>query len=205
MSAEDRREQQQQDARRAYARERDEPEEKSNPVPLAFLIFSVIIVVWGMSYFYVRIGSVTDAGDMRTPVVAEAGGDEAVDGGAVYTSKCASCHQDSGEGVAGAFPPLDGSGWVTASAEVPVQIILRGVTGEIEVAGDTYQGSMPAWDSMSDAEIAAVTTYIRQNWSNDADEVDADFVAEQREATADREQPWDGGKEIRAEVGEPEG
>lgn len=186
---------------RAYGRELDEPTEKPNPIPRIFLIFAICIVVWGMSYFYFRTGGITGAGDTRTPIVAKAGG--AVDGGAIFAANCASCHQASGKGLAGVFPPLDGSGWVVAKAEVPVQILLHGITGEIKVSGTSYNSVMPAFASLSDAEIAAVVTYIRQSWSNQASAVEAEFVAKQRKATADRSTPWNGGAEIRKVVGAP--
>src|SRR5699024_3938843 len=109
------------------------------------------------------------------------------DGAAIYATHCASCHQASGKGLPGAFPPLDGSGWVQAKAEVSAQILLHGITGEIKVKGTAYNSVMPAFgSSLSDAEIAAVVTHIRQSWSNQADAVTADFVAEQRAATKDR-------------------
>lgn len=191
---------------RAYARERDEPQEKPNPVPRAFLIFAALIVIWGISYFYLMTGTITGAGYLRTPVVAETGGGSGeANGATIFASNCASCHQASGQGLPGVFPPLDGSGWVTAKAEVPVQIVLHGITGKIEVKGTAYASVMPAFGgSMSDAEIAAVVTYIRQSWSNKADAVTADFVAQQRAATKDRSAPWAGGAEIREAVGGPQ-
>ncbi len=187
--------------RRAYERERDEPDERKNPVPVWFLIFSVIIIGWGMSYFYLRTGTQVGAGDMRSPIVAEAGG--TADGSAIYASNCASCHQASGQGLPGVFPPLDDAGWVVAEARVPVQILLHGINGKITVKGQTYQGVMPSFGTLSDAEMAAVATYIRQNWSNQASTIDATFVAEQRKLTAERTQPWAGGDEIRQVVGGP--
>lgn len=188
---------------RAYAREREEPMEKPNPIPRAFLIVAAVIVVWGISYFYLRTGGITGAGDLRTPVVAKQGG--AADGASLFAASCASCHQASGKGLPGAFPPLDSSGWVQAKPEVPVQILLHGISGEIKVRGTAYNSVMPPFgSSMSDAEIAAVVTYIRQSWSNQAEAVTADFVAKQRAATKDRAAPWAGGTEIRKLVGGPE-
>lgn len=192
--------------RRAYARELGEPHERPNPIPRVFLVFAVCIVIWGVSYFYFRLGGITGAGDTRSPVVAETSGSGgAADGAAIYAANCQSCHQASGQGLPGAFPPLDGSGWVTADAEVPVQILLHGINGKITVAGTDYQSVMPSFaGSLSDAEIAAVVTHIRQTWSNDAEAVETDYVAEQRALHADRSTPWNGGAEIREVVGSPE-
>lgn len=189
----------------AYRREREEPMEKPNPIPIAFMVFAAVIVLWGISYFYLRTGSITGAGDMRTPVAVatERSTGGAVDGGAVYAANCAACHQASGSGIAGVFPPLNGSGWVRAKPAVPVQILLHGITGKISVKSQTYQGTMPSFSSLLDSEIAAVVTYIRQSWSNNTSAVDAKFVAAQRKVTADRDGSWNGGVEIRKAVGEP--
>src|SRR3712207_8503673 len=49
------------------------------------------------------------------------------------------------------------------------RIILHGLTGEVEVAGQTYSGLMPPWkDVLKDDEIAAVMTYMRSTWGNKA-------------------------------------
>src|SRR5699024_6652899 len=97
---------------RAYVREREEPTEKPTPIPRTFLIVAVLIVAWGLSYFYFRIGGITGAGDTRTPVVAKPG--DAADGAGIFAASCASCHQASGQGLAGVLPPRDGSGRVQA-------------------------------------------------------------------------------------------
>ncbi len=56
----------------------------------------------------------------------------------------------------GVFPPLVGSEWVTGPPETLVRIILNGLQGPIEVAGQTYNGAMPAWaQQLSGQEIAA--------------------------------------------------
>lgn len=206
MSMNDNDTRQDDDMPQAHARERKEPIEKPNPIPRVFMVMAVLIIAWGLSYFYMRTGSITGAGDMRTPIVQKAGGSAgSVDGSAIFASNCASCHQSSGKGLPGVFPPLDGSGWVTAKAKVPVQILLHGINGKIKVKGTTYQSVMPAFgSSLSNAEIAAVLTYIRQAWSNTAAPISAEFVAKQRKATAQRGKPWGGGAEIREVVGEPQ-
>jgi mono/diheme cytochrome c family protein len=90
------------------------------------------------------------------------------DGKAIFASKCAACHGASGAGVPGAFPPLAGNAVVVADDPAPIlKIISGGLTGPLKVAGTTYDGAMPAWkDQLSNAEIAAVATYIRSSWGN---------------------------------------
>ena len=113
------------------------------------------------------------------------------DGKQVYATTCAACHQTTGEGVAGVFPPLAGSEWVTGDEAKLALIILHGVTGPIEVAGETYNGMMPPWGgTMKDADIAAVLTYVRSAWGNKAAPVTAAKVASIRAAHGSRTTPW---------------
>lgn len=113
------------------------------------------------------------------------------DGAKVYATVCASCHQASGQGVPGAFPPVAESEWVTGDETRLVKIILHGVMGEMEVAGEIYAGMMPPWGGgLNDAEVAAVSTYIRSNFGNEAPPVTAATVARIRAQYASRKTPW---------------
>lgn len=81
----------------------------------------------------------------------------------VYTANCAVCHQATGKGVPGAFPPLDGDPVVNGPRAEQIHVVLNGKT--------TGSMQMPAWKAvLSDTEIAAVITYTRNNWSNKAQE-----------------------------------
>ncbi len=114
-----------------------------------------------------------------------------VDGKKVYTTKCLSCHQASGLGITGAFPPLDESDWVIGDKGRLIRIILNGVTGELEVNGLTYGGAMPPWNTfINDEEMAALLNHIRNSWSNEGEEITADEVARVRASVKDRKQPW---------------
>ncbi len=91
----------------------------------------------------------------------------APDGSAIYASKCSSCHQTNGQGLPGAFPPLAKNPVVVGDATKVSKIVLNGLNGSISVAGKTYNGAMPAWKgTLSNAEIAAVLTYVRSSWGN---------------------------------------
>ncbi|MHB1224688.1 MAG: c-type cytochrome [Gemmatimonadaceae bacterium] len=100
--------------------------------------------------------------------------------------RCVTCHQASGEGLAGTFPPLAGSEYATATnAAVPIRIVLHGMQGPMTVKGTQYNGVMPAYGTgieMTDAEIAAVLTYVRQSWGNRASAVTPQQVAAERDA-----------------------
>ena len=113
------------------------------------------------------------------------------DGKQVFSTTCAACHQATGEGVPGVYPPLAGSEWVTGDDAKVVRILLHGVTGPIEVAGETFNSMMPPWGAtLKDADIAAVLTYVRSQWGNKGAPVSAAKVASIRAATVSRTTPW---------------
>jgi mono/diheme cytochrome c family protein len=111
-------------------------------------------------------------------------------GFAIYNRTCIACHGADGKGVPGAFPPLDGADWATGDPSVPTRIVLAGLQGPIEVAGQKFNNIMPPHTDLKDAEIADVLTYVRQTWSNDATPVAEDFVKQIRQKYADRKTPW---------------
>lgn len=113
------------------------------------------------------------------------------DGKKIYESRCMSCHQTNGQGISGVFPPLDGTDWVVGDKGRVVRIVLHGMMGEATIQGKVYSGAMPPWGTfLDDAEVAAVVTYIRSSWSNEASAVTAKEVAQVRAATKDRKTPW---------------
>jgi mono/diheme cytochrome c family protein len=122
---------------------------------------------------------------------ATAAKEQLPDGKQVYATTCAACHQVTGEGVSGVFPPLAGSEWVAGDDAKLVRIVLHGVTGPIEVAGETFNGMMPGWGTtLKDPDIAAVLTYVRGTWGNKGTPITAASVAKIRGATASRTTPW---------------
>ena len=115
---------------------------------------------------------------------------ETTSGQALYAQNCASCHGSMGTGMMGVFPPLAGADYVTGKEQLPLKILLNGLQGPIEVAGQTYNGVMPSFKArLSDTEIAAIVTYIRSSWGNDASAVSADDVAVVRRQYQGRTQP----------------
>jgi len=93
-------------------------------------------------------------------------------GETVYANNCATCHQATGRGVAGEFPPLAGNPAVTGDPKAVIHTVKFGLSGKISVAGSTYDGMMPAWgQQLSNAQIAAAITYIRSAWQNTASAV----------------------------------
>ena len=110
----------------------------------------------------------------------------------IYRANCAACHQESGLGVAGQFPPLAGSEWVlTEGRNRIIRLVLNGISGPIKVNGQSFNNVMVPWrDTLKDDDIAAVITYIRSEWGNKASPVTASQVAKLREATKDKGGSW---------------
>lgn len=96
-----------------------------------------------------------------------------------------------GQGVPRTFPPLQETRWVNGDKGRLLRIILNGLSGPIEVKGSTYRGTMPPWGSaLNDEEVAALASYVRSNFGNDAAPVTAKEVAKVRAAAKNRTQPW---------------
>jgi mono/diheme cytochrome c family protein len=89
-----------------------------------------------------------------------------------YNNNCSGCHQSSGKGIPGGFPPLAGHAPEVLTQEghaYLVRLVLFGLAGAIEVDGTSYSGNMPSWsDSLRDDEIAAVINQVLTDWGNDA-------------------------------------
>ena len=88
--------------------------------------------------------------------------------------------------VLAGFPPLAGSRWVTQSEERLIKLTLKGLHGPIEVQGAKYPGLVPMTPfggMLSDEEIAAVLTYVRNSFGNKGGAVSASSVARVRAAT----------------------
>jgi len=118
-----------------------------------------------------------------------------------FLQTCAACHQASGMGVAGTYPPLNGSEWVNGSEERVIRILLHGLNGAVEVEGKTFNGAMPAFGKVTgggynwnEEKISQVLTYIRQEWGNKSAPISKDKVAEILAKEKARAKPWTAGE-----------
>jgi len=105
---------------------------------------------------------------------------------------CVTCHQSDGNGLtASGFPPLSGTEWVTGDQVRLVKVILKGLMGPIEVKGKQYEGAVPMtpFEGLSDQEVAAVATYIRNSFGNSASPIQPAVVKEVR-ATLSKKQSF---------------
>ena len=186
------------------SRENPDPQEAANPIPRWMLGLALLLALW-CAYYILRVNTstATEYGDQRTvsdlrqqPKPA-GGGASAADGATIFAARCAACHQATGAGLPGVFPPLAGSNWVNGRDTTVIQIVLHGIQGSLTVNGGKYNGAMPTFGAqLSDAEIAAVLTHVRSQWGNKAGAVGAQEVAAQRAATAQRNEPWQGDADL---------
>jgi mono/diheme cytochrome c family protein len=127
----------------------------------------------------------------------------------VFSANCATCHQANGEGVAGQYPPLAGSEYVTGGSRRPAMIVLKGLQGPLTVKGGHFGSAvMQPWDkTLSDQKIADVLTYVRSEWGNKATPVSAPQIAALRKELASKTDSWTEGdlKNIPADAELPGG
>ncbi len=103
----------------------------------------------------------------------------AEDGRALFAANCSACHQPAGQGIAGAFPALAGNAFVQGAPSVAAATVLNG------------RGGMPSFKAdLSDAQIAAILSFVRQSWGNTAGPVaEADVAAGRSTSRADAGAP----------------
>jgi len=102
-----------------------------------------------------------------------------------YALACVTCHMPNGQGLPTVYPSLVDSEWVTGSEERLIRIVMHGLKGPVTVKGETFNAAaMPAFGQVpgsgynwSDERVAAVLTYIRQEWGNDAAPIETATVA----------------------------
>lgn len=92
-------------------------------------------------------------------------------GKAIYSKGCKTCHQADGSGAQNMIPPLIKTEQVLGPKAALIKIVLNGLNGEIKVNGDMYAGEMPSQAILKDSEIAAVLTYVRKSFGNNASAV----------------------------------
>jgi mono/diheme cytochrome c family protein len=106
--------------------------------------------------------------------------------GGPYETVCITCHQAEGQGVPGAFPPLAGSDWLLGNPEIPVRVVILGLTGPIEVKGTKFNSTMPPPPGLTDEKIAEAITYARAHFGNHGEKVDVELVKKVRASLAGR-------------------
>ncbi len=169
-------------------------------LPLALLfIFSGIIFYAGTYLNHYSGGysaAVFDENGHPAAGAAPAKIDPLVLGKKNYELVCTTCHQATGLGVPGVYPPLAGSEWVNGSEERMIRIVVYGLKGPLHVKGANFgAAAMPVFGKVAgsgynwnDEKIAAVLSYVRQEWGNKSAPITADKVAAIRAKEGDRKE-----------------
>jgi mono/diheme cytochrome c family protein len=183
-------------------RETDGAREGAEMLPTWLVIGFLALAFLGAGYLFWNSGgfSVKVFNPARVAWDGAGGGgaaapDPMVIGKRLFTQNCAVCHQQTGLGVAGQFPPLAGSEWVLSQDwhgdNHMVRIVLHGFHGPVTVKGEQFNNVMAPWGKvLKDEQIAAVLTYVRNQWGNKAPPITKEFVSKMREETKDRTEPW---------------
>ena len=93
----------------------------------------------------------------------------------VYMQTCFACHQATGLGLPGVFPPLAKSDYLMADKDRSIRTVVKGLTGPVTVNGKNYNSVMPPV-SLSEDQVANVLTYVRNSFGNSGDAVSVDEV-----------------------------
>jgi mono/diheme cytochrome c family protein len=110
----------------------------------------------------------------------------------LYMTTCFACHQATGLGLPGAFPPLAGAELVNANDPGKmIRIVLHGLQGPITVKGTAFNSVMPGLgNTLKDQQIADVITYVRGAWNNTGAPVSVEAVVAVRAAYPGRANMW---------------
>lgn len=100
----------------------------------------------------------------------------------IFNHNCAACHQSGGQGIPNAFPPLANSDFLNADKDRAISVVTHGLTGEVTVNGNKFNGVMPAWE-LSNEDVANVLTYVYSSWGNKGFEVKPEEVEKARKET----------------------
>lgn len=84
----------------------------------------------------------------------------------LFTGTCSVCHQTSGEGLKGVFPPLAKSDYIAQDPKRVVHVMLHGLSGKVAVNGTEYNSVMPPMNQLTDDEVANIATYVLNSWGN---------------------------------------
>ena len=193
----------------AVEREKPEPSAEVTPIPLWLTSVCALATIWAGVYFGIFNGGLSgsvyneyeSSPAVLFPLPAKAGAGAGAEAqaltlaqqGKVVFGQCAACHQATGLGAPGLAPPLVKSDWVMGGEQRFIAILLKGAQGPINVAGQkyTFPGQMPPWEPvLSPKKIAAVASYVRQEFGGGAPEISEAKVIAAKKLFADRKTAW---------------
>ena len=181
----------------AVDREKPDVQPGQEPAPLWVFVTAMVAMIFGGGYAGAYIDPYHNAPvDPRGPGI-ETGPplnpfEAAMKRGATTFNNCQGCHQATGMGQPGTYPPLAGSDWVKGGTERIARIAMFGLAGPVTVNGVNYNNVMVP-PVLTDGEIADVLTYVRNSWGNQAPMVTKDMVKKVRAAVTGHAGPWQAG------------
>jgi mono/diheme cytochrome c family protein len=192
----------------------------ANRAPASILLIGAfaLLIYWSMAYLDAHGGGFDKQVYWPYQSWAELDGVQVVDpveelrkkGKLIFANYCAVCHQPTGLGVPGQYPPLAGSDWVTEKDPTRlINLVLNSVQGPIKVSGQTFNLSgMIAGKQVvtKDEDMAAILTFIRGNkaWGNNAGPVTPEQVKDVRDKTASRSTPFSADELMKIPVTAPD-
>lgn len=102
---------------------------------------------------------------------------EPVDAALLYSTYCAPCHEQQGEGQQFIYPPIAKSDWVNGDKEKYIRSVLFGLEGEIKVNNATYNQIMPKFEFLSDDQLAGLLTYIKSGFGNSGGKISKEEIS----------------------------
>ena len=176
----------------------DIPEPEKGPIPVWLVGLIGFGIFWAGAYLFSFSGGFSaDVFDFQPKFGAAGGGakgapDPKVVGKALFSANCITCHQATGLGVPGQYPPLAGSEVELGDATNQlIAIVLKGLQGPVVVEGKPFNNAMQAWEGQyTDSQLAAILTYVRSDWGNNAPPITADMVKQIRAEFKDRKEQW---------------
>ena len=98
----------------------------------------------------------------------------------LYAQQCAICHMADGNGVPPLQPPLVGSAVVKGDPQLLINVILKGPIAVLPADRAKYSNIMPPYAMLTDAQVADLTTYLRQAYGGNASAITPAQVAAAR-------------------------
>jgi mono/diheme cytochrome c family protein len=174
------------------------PRTDNRPIPRWLFAVIGVGIFWSGAYLFSYSGGfAADVFDYKPKYGAQATAaagppDPKVLGKKLFSANCVTCHQANGQGQPGQFPPLAGSEFVLGDASNRlIAIVLKGLQGPVQVKGQGFNNAMQPWEGQyTDQQLAAILSYIRSDWGNNAPEIPPEAVKAMRDELKNRKDQW---------------